>query len=40
VKEYLGCDVRDPLLYALQINTGIVTMTEALALVLNLVDAD
>ena len=39
VKEYLGCDVRDPLLYALQINTGTVTMTEALALVLNLIGA-
>jgi cytidylate kinase len=40
VKEYLGYDVRDPLLYALQINTGTVTMTEALALVLNLIDGD
>ncbi|MDB4888729.1 MAG: Cytidylate kinaselike family [Gemmatimonadetes bacterium] len=37
VKEYFGYDVRDPLLYALQINTGTVTMTEAMALVLNLI---
>jgi cytidylate kinase len=40
VKEYLGRDVRDPMLYALQINTGAVAMSEAVAIVLELVDAD
>ena len=40
VKEYLGRDVRDPLLYAVQINTGVVAMSEAVALVSRLVGED
>jgi cytidylate kinase len=40
VQDYLGRDVRDPLLYAVQINTGVVAMSEAVALVLKLVGAD
>jgi cytidylate kinase len=36
VKDFLGCDVRDPHLYALQVNTGVVAMTDAVALVLDL----
>jgi hypothetical protein len=36
VKEFLDRDVRDPLLYALQINTGEVAMPDAVALVLSL----
>jgi hypothetical protein len=40
VKEYLGRDVRDPLLYALQINTGMVAMADAVALVQTLLGAE
>jgi cytidylate kinase len=36
VKDFLGCDVTDPHLYALQINTGMVTMAHAVDLVLRL----
>jgi cytidylate kinase len=37
VQQYLGRDVRDPLLYALQINTGVVAMPDAVTLVTALV---
>jgi hypothetical protein len=40
VKELLGRDVRDPLLYALQINTGHVPMPEAVGLVLSLLGVE
>lgn len=39
VKEYLHRDVRDPQLYALQINTGRVAMADAVELVVRLVAA-
>ena len=40
VKEYHHRDVRDPLLYNLVINTGKVAMTDALELVVRLVEAE
>jgi hypothetical protein len=36
VKQFYHRDVRDPLLYAIVINTGIVAMPEAEALVVSL----
>ena len=39
VKEFLGRDVLDPLLYTLQINTGEVPMADAVRLVRELVEA-
>jgi cytidylate kinase len=38
VQQFLGRDVRDPGLYALVINTGVVAMDDAVRLVLTLVD--
>ena len=38
VKEYHRCDVRDPLLYTLQINTGRVAMAEAVEIVVRLLE--
>jgi cytidylate kinase len=38
VREFYGRDVRDPLLYHLQINTGVIDMEEAVRLVLDLVE--
>lgn len=40
VKEYLHRDVRDPLLYTLQINTGKVAMADAVEIVVRLVEAE
>jgi cytidylate kinase len=40
VKEYHHCDVRDPQLYALQINTGRVAMDDAVDIVVRLVEAE
>jgi hypothetical protein len=40
VKVYLGRDVRDPHLYSMQLNTGRVPMSRALALILQLLDTD
>jgi Cytidylate kinase-like family len=40
VQQFLDRDVRDPLLYALQINTGVVPMADAVTLVMTLVSAE
>ena len=40
VKEFLGRNVEDPLLYAVQINTGAISMPDAVAIVLTLLGTD
>jgi hypothetical protein len=39
VREFFGADVRDPLLYHLTINTGLVSLAESVDMVARLVAA-
>jgi cytidylate kinase len=40
VKDFLGRDVRDPHLYGMLINAGVITMEDAVAIVMGLVDEE